>query len=159
MKKHISIILALVLLLTVVVGCANDDTGDDVGNGGTNVNDGNTGGTDGTDGTTGLDDGIGDTTGDNGVTGDLEYTDGTYTGEAQGRNDIIRVSVTVTDGQISDVEVTEQDETPEYAGPALEQMPDLIVDNNSTDVDAISGATITSDAIKEAVDNALEQGQ
>ena len=165
-KKHISIILALVLLLTVLVGCGDDGTGGDngtgnnVGNGTVDTGDtGDTGGT-GDTGDTGGTGGTGDIgdTGGTGGTGDVIYTDGTYTGEAQGIN-MLTVSVTVTDGVISDVEVTEQDETPDYAGPALEQIPDLIVENNSTDIDAISGATITSNAIKEAVNNALEQAQ
>lgn len=86
------------------------------------------------------------------------YTDGTYTGEAEGMAPL-SVSVTITDGKISEVEVTEQNETPGYSEDALAQIPDAIVDKNSTEVEAVSGATTTSNAIKEAVDNALEKAK
>lgn len=85
-------------------------------------------------------------------------TDGTYTGEGQGMNPL-KVSVTVKDGKISNVEVTEHDETPGFYEPAVEQIPGAIVDKNSTEVDAVSGATVTSNAIKDAVNNALEQAK
>lgn len=90
-----------------------------------------------------------------GCGGGAKYTDGTYEGEAQGM-DTLKVEVTVEDGKIANVEVTEQNETEGFSEPALEQIPGAIVDKNSTDVDAVSGATVTSTAIKEAVDNALE---
>lgn len=89
---------------------------------------------------------------------DTGLTDGIYTGEGQGMNPL-KVSVTVTDGKIADVEVTEHDETPGFYEPALEEIPSAIVDTNSTEVEAVSGATVTSNAIKEAVDNALEQAK
>lgn len=91
-----------------------------------------------------------------GCGGGASYEDGTYEGEAQGHNGPLRVEVTVTDGEISNVEVLEHVESEGIAEPALEQTPADIVSNNSTDVDAVSGVTVTSDAIKEAVDNALE---
>ena len=90
--------------------------------------------------------------------GGAKYEDGTYEGEAEGMAPL-KVSVTVEDGKIADVEITEQNETEGFAEPALEQIPQAIVDKNSTDVDAVSGATVTSTAIKEAVDNALEQAK
>lgn len=113
MKKHMSIILVVILLATALVGCGSSDAG---------------------------------------------YTDGTYPGEGQGMNPLT-VEVTVTEGKISNVEVTEQNETPGYSEEALEQIPAAIVDKNSTEVDAVSGATTTSNAIKDAVNNALEQAK
>ncbi len=93
-----------------------------------------------------------------GCGGGAKYNDGTYEGEAEGMAPL-KVSVTVEDGKIADVEITEQNETEGFAEPALEQIPQAIVDKNSTDVDAVSGATVTSTAIKEAVNNALEQAK
>lgn len=84
------------------------------------------------------------------------YKDGTYPGEADGMNGPVKVEVTVTDGKIANVEVTEHAETEGISDPAIEQIPDAIVEKNSTDVDSVSGATITSDAIKAAVNSALE---
>lgn len=89
---------------------------------------------------------------------DAGLKDGTYPGDGQGMNPL-KVSVTVTDGKIADVEVTEHEETPGFYEPALEEIPAAIVDKNSTEVDAVSGATVTSNAIKEAVNNALEQAK
>lgn len=93
-----------------------------------------------------------------GCGGGATYTDGTYTGEAEGM-DTLKVEVTVTDGKIADVQVVEHNESEGISDPALEQIPAAIVEKNSTDVDAISGVTITSEAIKEAVNNALESAQ
>ena len=88
--------------------------------------------------------------------GGSKLNDGTYTGEAAGMSPGLKVSVVVADGKISSVDVTEHAETEGYSEPALEQIPGAIVEKNSTDVDAVSGATLTSNAIKEAVDQALE---
>ena len=65
------------------------------------------------------------------------------------------VSVTIAGGKIDDVTVVSHHETESIAAPALEKVPAAIKEANSTEVDSISGATITSDAIKEAVANAL----
>lgn len=90
-----------------------------------------------------------------GCGGGAKYNDGTYVGEAEGM-DLLKVEVTVEEGKIANVEITEHNESEGYSDPAIEQIPGAIVEKNSTDVDAVSGATITSNAIKEAVDNALE---
>lgn len=86
------------------------------------------------------------------------YKDGTYPGEAQGMKPL-KVSVEVKDGKIAKVEVVEHEETEGIADPALDQVPAAIVEKNSTEVDSVSGATITSDAIKEAVNKALESAK
>lgn len=88
--------------------------------------------------------------------GGAKFTDGTYDGEAQGMGGLVKVQVEVAEGKIANVEVVEQTETEGISDPALEQIPALIVEKNSTDIDAVAGATITSDAIKEAVNLALE---
>ncbi|HLS52413.1 MAG TPA: FMN-binding protein [Tissierellaceae bacterium] len=91
--------------------------------------------------------------------GGAKYNDGTYQGEAQGAHGPVKVSVEIKDGEIANVEVTEHEENMDHAGPAFDQIPKAIVDKNSTDVDAESGATVTSNAIKEAVDKALEEAK
>ena len=90
-----------------------------------------------------------------GCGGGATYEDGTHEGTAEGFGGPITVEVEVTDGAIADVKVLEHTETEGISDPAIDQTPADIVDKNSTDVDAVSGATYTSDAIKEAVDNAL----
>ena len=88
--------------------------------------------------------------------GGSKYKDGTHAGEGEGMHGPIKGSVEVEDGKIASVEVTEHEENLEYAKPALDQLPDAIVKKNSADLDTITGATFTSDGIKEAVKDALK---
>lgn len=83
------------------------------------------------------------------------YQDGTYEGSGKGMGGDVPVTVTVKDGKIVDVKVGEHQETAGIGDMAIEKLPQGIVDKQSTEVDGVSGATLTSDAIKEAVKNAL----
>ena len=65
--------------------------------------------------------------------------------------------VRYADGVIEDVQVAYNMETPYIAHRALEEMPARIVEANSTEVDAVAGATVTSLAIIEAVNAAIAQ--
>ena len=80
--------------------------------------------------------------------------DGVYTGTGQGRNGPITVSVTVSAGEIAGIEVIDHVETPRYFASAAEVIGSII-SAQSTEVDTVTGATISSDGIKEAVANAL----
>lgn len=82
----------------------------------------------------------------------------TFKGTAKGRNGDIEVEVTYQNNAISNVKLTKQEETKGIADGAIEQIPQAIVKANSYQVDVVSGATITSKAIMEAVKNALESG-
>lgn len=77
--------------------------------------------------------------------------------DANGIGGKIVVRVTYADGAISDVEVLEQNETPEFGGAALEELPAKVVEANSAEVDVITGATITSKAFLAAVEDAIAQ--
>lgn len=81
--------------------------------------------------------------------------DGTYTGSANGMGGALEVSVTVEGGRIAAVDVLSHQETPGISDPALEKIPAAIVEAQSTEVDGVTGATLTSNAIKGAVDAAL----
>ena len=83
--------------------------------------------------------------------------DGTYTETVQGRNADITVETTIEGGKITNVVVTDQQETKEVAGAALTDVPAAIVAANSVNVDGVTGATVTSDAIKLAVSNAITE--
>lgn len=85
----------------------------------------------------------------------LSFEDGLYTGSAQGYGGPLEVEVTVAQGSITNVEIVSESETPFIAGDALQQIPGAIVDNQSWDVNIVSGATVTSQAIMEAVETAL----
>lgn len=76
-------------------------------------------------------------------------------GEAQGRNGILKVDVTLNGETIEAVTVTEHTETAGVADPAINDLPGAIVSAQSIAVDGVAGATITSDAIKAAVKDAL----
>ena len=82
--------------------------------------------------------------------------DGTYEGSAKGIGGDVPVTVTVEGGKITAVEVGENSETQGIGSKAIEQLPAAIVEANGTDgVAAVSGATVTSKAIFEAVNAAL----
>ena len=84
------------------------------------------------------------------------FTAGEYEGVALGKGGDLTVKVTLSDTAMEKVEVTSQNETAGIADPALETLPQAIVDAQSVfGVDDVSGATITSHAIKEAVADAL----
>ncbi|MBR1559605.1 MAG: FAD-dependent oxidoreductase [Clostridia bacterium] len=83
--------------------------------------------------------------------------DGTYTASAEGKDGPVVVETTFEGGKIVSVVVTEQNETPEIAGLPLEQIPPAIVEANAYNVDSVTGATVTSEAIKAAVADAIAQ--
>lgn len=87
--------------------------------------------------------------------GEAALTDGAYAGSGKGMHSNIAVTVTVKDGSIASVTVDSHDETPGVSDPAIEQLPAAIVAAGSTEVDAVAGATLTSNGIIEAVNNAL----
>ena len=88
------------------------------------------------------------------VAADAVFVAGTYEGEAQGYTDIVKVAVTVNTMEIEKVEILELNDSDFTVAPA-EEMAQKMVENNTSDVDTVAGATATSTALKEAVDNAL----
>jgi len=89
-------------------------------------------------------------------TSDIPADAVTATGEAQGLGGPVQVEITATADKIYNVVATGEKETPNIGTMALDQIPGAIVSANSLSVDAVSGATITSDAIIEAAKQALE---
>lgn len=83
---------------------------------------------------------------------------GTFTGvSSNGMGGDVEVAVTFTSEKIEKIEVTKQNETPGKSDPAIEKIPQAIVENQSVKVDTVSGATVTSKAIIEAVTNAIQE--
>ena len=82
------------------------------------------------------------------------YRDGTYTGVGKGYDGDIKLSVTVQNGGIAAIETVYQKETKAFWKRA-ETMLDSIVAANSAEVDAVSGATHSSEGIRAAVKSAL----
>ena len=80
----------------------------------------------------------------------------TLTGEADGFGGAIQAVVTVEDGKITALELTGKDETPAIGGAALEPLKEAILAAGTVDgVEAVSGATWTSNGVFEAVRSAM----
>ena len=90
-------------------------------------------------------------------TAEAIYTAGTYTATAEGCLSDVTVTVTVSDKAITDVRVDASGETAELGGKAAEELPSEIIRSQSTDVDGYTGATLTSDAIKQAAADCIAQ--
>lgn len=86
-----------------------------------------------------------------------KWTDGTYTEIATGKNGDFEVTVMIQDGNIASVTVGDHQESPDKGGVAIAQLPGKIVETQSYEVDNITGATITSTGIKDAVAKSLEK--
>jgi hypothetical protein len=84
-------------------------------------------------------------------------TDGTYTGEGKGRNGTITVEVTVKAGKLDAVKVVKHTETVGISDAAVADFPKAIVAAQSTAVDAVAGATMTSEGIRTAVAQAIQK--
>ncbi|MBR2529214.1 MAG: FAD-dependent oxidoreductase [Blautia sp.] len=84
-------------------------------------------------------------------------TPGTYTGTARGFHDDVTVEVVVDEEGIQSVAVTDCRETRFIADNAIYALPEDIVAQQNINVDAYSGCTISSMAVKSAVKNALSE--
>ena len=87
----------------------------------------------------------------------VNYTPGTYVGSAQGFAGEVVATVTVGASGVESVELAGAAETPDFGGAALEKLAPAFVESNSSKVDVVAGATISSNAAIEAVQQALDQ--
>ena len=86
------------------------------------------------------------------------YTDGTYTASAQGCLSEVGVTVTITGGKVTNVAIAASGETPALGGKAAETLAVSLQEAGGTaGVDAVSGSTMTSDAIFTAMEDCLAQ--
>jgi uncharacterized protein with FMN-binding domain len=83
------------------------------------------------------------------------YTDGTYKGSAPGYRGITNVQVTVNKGYITDIEVLSTGDDIEFFSLAKNSVINSIISSQSASVDAVTGATYSSNAIMEAAADAL----
>lgn len=82
-----------------------------------------------------------------------------HTGTAKGYGGDVKVEVKVDDSnKITEIAVDAPDETPAIGGEAAPKVAQSIKDQQSVNVDTVSGATVTSKAVIEAVKNALKGG-
>lgn len=83
--------------------------------------------------------------------------DGVYETEVEGHNGPMVIETTIEDGKLADVQVKDHSESEGISDPAIDQIPAAIVEANSINVDAVAGATVTSNAIRDAVSDAITQ--
>lgn len=94
-----------------------------------------------------------------GKPGQFPYPDGTYEGEGEGRNDTIRLAVTLKDGSITAINILEhyEDEVPYFNN--AKALLDDVLKTQSLDVDTVSGATLSSKGLLEALGDALSKAK
>ncbi len=85
------------------------------------------------------------------------FTPGAYTAEEQGHNGPVTVTVTVSEDKIENIDVNADGETQAIAGPAIESVVEDILASQGLGVDAVSGATVSTNAIIAAVTAALKE--
>ena len=85
------------------------------------------------------------------------WKNGNYTETVKGKKGKFDVTVIISDGKISDIQIGDNKETPDLGGKAIDELPAEMIKRQTYEVDAVSGATITSNGIKDAVARCLEQ--
>ena len=88
----------------------------------------------------------------------VNFSEGEYKATATGVDGDVEVIVKLGKDKIESVEVGEENETSGICEAVYETIPQAIVDNQSLAVDNVSGATITSAAVKTAAAKAIEEG-
>ena len=90
---------------------------------------------------------------------DSPYADGTYTGEAQGYGGTVAVELTVENGKITDLTITSAEKEDTAYLDAASAVIDSILEQQSTDVDTVIGATFSSNGILHAAEDALRKAE
>ena len=85
------------------------------------------------------------------------YKDGTFTGSASGYHGTVKVEVTIKNGKITAIKVLESHDDAAYFNRAKGTLLPLMIKKQTTNVDAVSGATYSSNGIIKAVRNALSK--
>lgn len=83
--------------------------------------------------------------------------DGTYTERVMGHNALFDVVVTLENGRLTKIETPNQLESPGVGTVAIEKLTKRMIDEQSVNIDILSGATLTSFALKNGVTKALKQ--
>lgn len=92
-----------------------------------------------------------------GIGGQHSFTAGTFHGVGEGYYDDVWVEVVFDATSIVSITVTEHNDTPMFANMAFTAMIPAMLAAQSYDVDTVAGATATSDALREAVWDAMDQ--
>lgn len=87
------------------------------------------------------------------------YKDGVYSGNGRGYGGTLNVEVIINQGKITTITVIDHNETPRFYKNAYPAIPDAIIKKQSVEVTAMSGATRSSEGIKQAVKVALAKAK
>ena len=87
------------------------------------------------------------------------WKDGTYSGVAEGVHGQVELSVEINGGKIAKINVVSQHETAGVSDAAFEQVPASIIEKQSTEVETVAGASVSSKAIITAVEEALSKAK
>ena len=87
------------------------------------------------------------------------YKDGVYTGTGAGYGGTMKLQVTIKDGKISDIQILSQSETGSYLERAKTLLDKIKANNGTSGVNAVSGATRSSNGIFDAVNACLSQAE
>lgn len=88
-----------------------------------------------------------------------KYVAGTYSASEEGFAGKVTVTITTSESEITDVKVEGPNETPDKGGAAMEKLQGELLKAQSAEVDAVSGSTVTSDAVKKAMAAAIEKAK
>jgi uncharacterized protein with FMN-binding domain len=86
---------------------------------------------------------------------EIAAPDGIYEGTGQGHRGPIHVQVRLSGGSITEIEIVDSEEDRFVGAEAMEELLELVIEYNTTDIDAVSGATESSRGFLEAVENAI----
>ncbi|MDO5378577.1 MAG: FAD-binding protein [Clostridia bacterium] len=86
------------------------------------------------------------------------YTPGTYSAQAQGM-DTVTVTMTFSESAITDVVLDMPGETPSIGQAAAEDLKAALLSGQTAEIDAVSGATITSNAVAKAANKCIKQAK
>ena len=87
------------------------------------------------------------------------YTAGEYTGKGEGFGGSVKTTITVSEYAITDVSIDAETETEEIGQAAALLMVDQILEAQSAEIDGVTGASLTSDAVLKGVEKALKEAK
>ena len=104
-------------------------------------------------------DGSSDSKGSDANSASGSYKDGEYLGKASAYNGNVEVKVTISGGKMTAIDIVKTKDDEDYFFDAQKKVIPEILEKQSTDVDAVAGATTSSEGIAHAVQKALEQAK
>ncbi|MGN0363193.1 MAG: FMN-binding protein [Bilifractor sp.] len=87
--------------------------------------------------------------------GETKFQDGVFEGTGKGYRGDVKVRVTVKDGKIESIDVTEYEDDKDYMQEVIDEMIPAMIRAQDIKVDTVSGATFSSNGVTQAVENAL----